>query len=388
MREKGLDAEALEVYHHEPDISGFDVLASPVHLPPGNPALEAAKALGIETVTHHRAVGALLFEDKDFRVFEITGTHSKTSTALVLSRILSFERKVVSHTTRGVELWQGGESQIIKAGLSITPGNVIYAFDAARANEADDLICEISLGGTGLADYGVLTSFAGDYRIANDSMWASKAKLQMVELAAPGSKLVANADTGTAPDLSFGEGGKVQCTSKELRMGQDRCALELGENFDPQSYLTALSAASAVAIASGLGPVKIASALKGFDGLRGRMKRTYEKGMIVYDNSNSGLKVSGVEEALDYSLGEGQLGLVVGEEAETVCEGMNVPELVELLRLRREGIDVLILVGERLEPYAAKLRASTAPDLVSGQSIVEGALDRGDRILTCVKCFR
>ncbi len=78
--------------------------------------------------------------------------------------------------------------------------------------------------------------------------------------------------------------------------------------------------------------------------------------------------------------------LVVGEEAETVCEGMDIPGLVELLRQRRKEIDDLVLVGKRLEPWAEMLEAGTAQDLEAGKAMAkkEGLT----RLLLCVKCFR
>ena len=46
----------------------------------------------------------------------------------------------------------------------------------------------------------------------------------------------------------------------------------------------------------------------------------------------------------------------------------------------------LILVGERLEPLAAELRADTAKNLAEGLGKAEtGGLER---LLSCVKCFR
>jgi hypothetical protein len=79
--------------------------------------------------------------------------------------------------------------------------------------------------------------------------------------------------------------------------------------------------------------------------------------------------------------------LVVGEESETVCEGMDVPRLIDLLRIRRSEIDQLVLVGDRIAPWAADLKAKTAPDLAAGIEIAR-ASGGIDRLLSCVKCFR
>jgi hypothetical protein len=67
---------------------------------------------------------------------------------------------------------------------------------------------------------------------------------------------------------------------------------------------------------------------------------------------------------------------------------MNVPDLIDILARRREEIDLLILVGERLKPYATNLLALTAPDLDSGLALAKARLNKGDRIISCVKCFR
>ncbi|HII06135.1 MAG TPA: coenzyme F430 synthase [Methanotrichaceae archaeon] len=390
MRERGIEAAALEVYHNVPDVSGYDLVVAPVHLPPENPVHKEARCLGKKVVTHHRAVGDLLQGKRDFRAFEVTGTRGKTTTALILAQILSSRGTVISHTTRGIEIWRDGKSEVVRSGLSITPANVIRAFDAAEEASSDDLVCEVSLGGTGLADFGVLTSFVGDYKIAGGTLWASTAKLQMVSLLKRGSKLIAGEDVGISADVTFGAGprGQVWCTPREILAGEERASLNLGESFDPESYVAAISGAAAAALAAGLDLEEIASNLVGFDGLGGRMKKTWQDGILVFDNSNSGLRASGVEAALNRAKGGERVALVTGEEAETVCEGMDVPALIELLARRRREIDLLILVGERLKPHAPGLLALTAPDLDSGLAKAKSGLKKGDRVISCVKCFR
>ncbi len=389
MVEGGIFAEALEVYHHEPSVLDFDLVAAPVHLPPSNPVLAEARRLRKKIITHHQAVGELMASSvkPGLEIFEVTGTHSKTSTALLLAKILSTQRLVLTHTTRGLELWRDGKASILHSGLSITPGNVIPAVAAADAQGAEALICEISLGGTGLADWGILTSFSGDYRIAKETKWASTAKLQMVSLAKKGARLAANTDVPISPDISFGQGGKVRAKSDRLLFGNEELLLTLGEDLDFPGYQTAIAAAGAVARSAGIPSEDIRRALQGFDGFSGRMKVQREGRLTIYDSSNSGLKVRDVNLALDRARGP-HLGVVVGEDAETVCEGMNIPGLLELLRARRDEMDLLVLVGERLAPYAEDLRASWARDLVAGQETALSASESLDRLLLCVKCFR
>ncbi|MGA9097806.1 MAG: coenzyme F430 synthase [Methanotrichaceae archaeon] len=389
MCRSGIDASAFEVYHQAPSISGFDLVVTPVHLSPENPALAEAKRLHKRIITHHMAVGELLIDDlkPDLKIFEVTGIHSKTTTALLLARIISSNMRVISHSTRGIELWSNGSSKTLQTGLSITPANVIRAVETADTNNADALVCEVSLGGTGLADYGILTSLSGDYRIAGGTKWASTAKLQLLSLAKPGSKVVANADAKISSDISFGHDGYIIAKPNEICFGHDKAQLALGADLDFESYETAISASAAAAYYAGLSIKEIADALEGFDGISGRMKVTRSSGISVYDCSNSGLKVSDVKHVLDL-VTDGKIGLVVGEEAETVCEGINVPSLVELLCRYRNKIDLLVLVGRRLDPWAKELRAKQAQDLKTGESLARLSASELDKLLLCVKCFR
>jgi UDP-N-acetylmuramyl pentapeptide synthase len=386
MVESGIEAEALEVYHHTTSLAGFDGVAAPVHLAPNNPHLVEARRRDLKIITHHQAVGELMEPALNgVEVFEITGTHSKTSTALLLAMILSHQKRVLSHTTRGLEIWSAGETHLLKNGLSITPGNVITAAEAAAKQGAAALICEISLGGTGRANYGILTSLSGDYRIAGASKWASTAKLQMISLARKGSKLIANTDARISADISFASEGRVDAKPDRLIFGEVELALSLSEDLDFAGYRTAIAGAAAAAEAAGMEIDEISKVLQDFDGFSGRMKIKRLPGMTYFDNSNSGLKVRDVARALDRARGP-DLAVVVGEDAETVCEGLNIPALRDLLRERRAEMAKLILVGKRLEPLAAELEADTARNLAEGLGKAEKFGLK--RLLSCVKCFR
>lgn len=387
MVEFGIEAESLEVYHHEPSVAAYDLVVAPVHLGPNNFVLAEARRLKKKIITHHQAVGELLGQqlNPELEVYEVTGTHSKTSTALLIAKILSQVKSVLSHTTRGMEIWCNGETRMLQKGLSITPANVIHALAAAETQGTEALISEISLGGTGLADFGVLTSFSADYRIADATKWASTAKLQMVSLAKKGAKLVANTDTRLSLDCSFGEGGQVLAKPDRMIFVKEMFPIKLGEELDFEGYQTALAGAAAVAHASGMKKEEITNSLQDFDGFSGRMKIQHLDGLTIFDSSNSGLKVRDVERALERAKGSG-LVVVVGEDAKTVCEGMDILKLADLLRQRRAEMTQLILVGERLEQLAKELRADTAKNLTEG---LEKARACGsERLLSCVKCFR
>ena len=255
----------------------------------------------------------------------------------------------------------------------------------AKAHGVEALICEISLGGIGLADYGIITGLSGDYLIANATKWASTAKLQMLSLAKSGAKLLANIDAGLSPDVSFARGGRVYARQDSLVFAKEETHLDLGPDLDFMGYETAIAGAAAAADLAGIARSEIAQALCGFDGFSGRMKIKRLHDQTFFDSSNSGLKVRDVARALDRASGQG-LVVVVGEDSETVCEGMNIPDLSELLRQRKNVIEKLIIVGERLVPLAEELGAATAKNLQQG--LEKAQKDSPKRLLSCVKCFR
>lgn len=389
MAESGLNAQALEVYHHTPDLGGYDLVVSPVHLSPNNPALAQVRREKKKVISHHQAVGELLLARRGGRplpqVFEVTGTHSKTTSALLLSLILSGRKRVLSHTTRGLEVWEDGRPRLIRSGLSITPASVILALDAAEEQGVQALVAEVSLGGTGLADFGIITSLSTDYLIAGQTKYASTAKLQMLSLAKRGAKILCHADARLSADVTFASGGMVRARPDSLLFGAERTGLDTDDRLHFASYETAIAAAAAAAWAAGLTAGEIARSISGFAGFAGRMKTIERDGTILYDCSNSGLKAKDVDRALDLAKGEG-LTLVVGEDAKTVCEGMNIPALVELLRQRRAEAARLILVGERLLPLVDGLSAEWAGNLEEGLAKANEGSPK--RLLSCVKCFR
>jgi len=178
---EALETEGIRTSKAPLKARDFDILITPVHLDPNYPMLAEAKKNNIPIVSHHAAVGEILSgRQKDGIIIEITGTRAKTSTALLLAEMLSREKKVVSHTSRGVEDWSA--RRIIKQGLSITPASILPAMEAIDENglKPDVIIFEVSLGGTGSADIGVITTIADDYKIANNTRLASDAKRRMI----------------------------------------------------------------------------------------------------------------------------------------------------------------------------------------------------------------
>ena len=186
---------------------GFDLLVAPIHLDSAYPMLSEARSNGKKILSHHEIVGKILKNDSrlsGIKTIEITGVKAKTSTASLLADMLSRKFDIALHTSRGLETWKGGISSLIYRGLSITPGNILVAVEKIFevGFRPDFFIFEISIGGTGNADIGILTTLSPDYLIGNNTSLASEAKLQLVRGAKPGSTLILNAGAKKALEIT------------------------------------------------------------------------------------------------------------------------------------------------------------------------------------------
>lgn len=425
-------------------ISEFDFLVAPVHLDPAYPMLAEARSRGKKIVSHHEIVGEILKNDSRLsgtKIIEVTGVKAKTSTASLLADMLSRKFKVVLHTSRGLEAWEDGFPSLIHRGLSITPGSILTAVEKsleAGINpdflKPDFFIFEISIGGTGAADLGILTTLSPDYGIANNTALASNAKLQLILNAKSGSTLLLNAGAEKALEAVKGVQVKV-LTFKDpfyadsrikisgtsdismtpdfileteepsnnpevsgstlyfFNRGEEVFSASLLPGYNSSSYRTAFVASSAAALELGVETKDVVSVLEEFRGLSGRMQEKELNGVAFIDNSNSGMDILSAEKALEYALlkkkdeKKGSIILVLGEEASQVCEGLppaSVQRFVEKFGTKCRHI---VLVGERMQAISAK-NASYAVSLPDGLSKASELAGAEDVILSSVKCFR
>ncbi|AKB19450.1 coenzyme F430 synthase [Methanosarcina sp. WWM596] len=430
-------------------VSKLDLLIAPVHLDPAYPMLSQARSEGKIVLSHHEATGKILQDDPELsgiRIVEITGVKAKTSTASLLADMLSRRFEVVLHTSRGLEAWKDGVPFLIYRGLSITPGSILTAIEKSlEAGIKPELfIFEISIGGTGAADLGILTTLSPDYGIANNTSLASDAKLQLILKAKSGSTLLLNAgaekalvaakgsrakiltfkdpfyaesqvktsevpdfvletEAGTAKSSAIPESStpKEQAITPEasgsalhfLHRGEELFTASLRPGYNSLAYRTAFVAASAAALELGVERKAVVSVLEEFRGLSGRMQEKELNGTSLVDNSNSGMDILSAEKALEYALlkkkdeKKRSIILVLGEEASQVCEGLSpvsVQEFVEKFGIKCRHI---ILVGERMKAVAAK-NVSYAGNLPEGLLKASELAGTEDIILSSVKCFR
>ena len=435
--------------------SKFDFLVAPVHLDSAYPMLAEARAEGKRVFSHHEIVGKILIDDSrlsGIKTVEVTGIKAKTSTASLLADMLSRKFEVVLHTSRGLEAWKGGISSLIGKGLSITPGNILVAVE--RVFEAgfrpDFFIFEISIGGTGTADLGILTTLSPDYGIANNTALASEAKLQLIRNAKPGSILLLNsgakkalvaAKTSPAKVLTFKDpfnaeflekldeaadftletsckiaspsvppgfsASSIQSESSELPVptessgsvlhfmhrGNEIFSVSLLPGYNISAYKTAFIAASAAALELEVELEAVVAVLEEFRGLSGRMQEKELNGIALIDNSNSGMDILSAEKALEYALlkkkDEKKRGiiLVLGEEASQVCDGLPPASVQNFVEKFGIKCRQIILVGERMKTVVAR-NTSYADSLPEGLSKASELAGGNDIILSSVKCFR
>ncbi|MCL7475515.1 MAG: coenzyme F430 synthase [ANME-2 cluster archaeon] len=378
------------------------LIVAPVHLDPAF----LPGAGGHTIITHHQAVGELLSGlITDTRIVEITGTGAKTSTATLLADMASRNLSVVSHTSRGVEHWIKGVPTKVHHGLSITPGSILEALEHSTGIQADLYIFEVSLGGTGMADIGIITSLDNEYTIAKGRSTSTAAKLQMINKAKPGSTLLVNASAGhlTPPEnvdiITFSDTTDADVylerspggiwTVHSNRGGTIRFTPNSG--YDAGAYSTAIVCAVAAARLLHLEDAKIESALMDFAGVHGRMRVVEWAGRRMVDNSNSGMTIRSVRQALDYSNGlvssHDRKVLILGEEAKQVCEGLDPTDAAHFIDERGNELDTIILVGERMRNIQAG-NVRTAASLESAIEMAESLTSENDIIISCVKCFR
>ncbi|NPE28418.1 coenzyme F430 synthase [Methanococcoides sp. SA1] len=388
-----------------------ETVVAPVHLDPDFQVLKRARERGNPIVTHHKMVGQLINESKRLagqKVIEITGTKAKTSTASLLADIISRKRTVLLHTSRGLEYWKEGIATVIHKGLSIAPGSILIAIEIMEKKRIrpEVIIFETSIGGTGCADIGVITSLGQDYKIASGTAWASDAKLQMVENAKSGSIIAINSNAEKAitsarekniDTITFSDEAddvadvKIKITGNEVSIQTDNSTIRTNttEGFNVSAYTIAIAAASAIAVAFGVDEEDISETVRGFKGLTGRMTKSELESRILIDNSNSGMDILSVEKALDYALTseEGKVVIILGEEAEQVCEGLPPENVSDILQRRGKMMDKVILVGTRMRG----IKYDNAYYVRSLEEGIDTALTNstaGDIILSCVKCFR
>ncbi|NMG82800.1 MAG: coenzyme F430 synthase [Methanosarcinales archaeon] len=399
----GHDVTAIDVYHTtttgQPEtytltqdaVGTFDLAVTPVHLPPRYFKNIHAR----EYISHHEAVGQLLKEKNiNAVIFEITGTRSKTTTALTLSHILQEKYNVTTNTSAGLMF---NNEKI--AGLSTAPGNILQAIKLTENLHPEIYIFEISLGGTTQADFGILTTLENDYLIAEATKPAGSTKIKTLigERTCPIINSSTRSQVKKDPKTTFGsteDNVYIKENTLHYSLNKHRGTMRLPELFYPDAYKTGIEAAVAAALHL-MTPDEIQPPLLNFKGVTGRMQLNSIQGRILIDNSNSGMRSGELETLIQQACSYGNVFLIHGEDGK-VCERLDHETSKKIIKKWKHRLIGAALVGPEFEGAGLKLAdvglkpegTYTAKNIDDAIKIALQHTTTGDVILSCVKCFR
>ncbi|MCS3923056.1 coenzyme F430 synthase [Methanosalsum natronophilum] len=400
-----------------PILKDIDFIAAPVHLDPFNEILKFAEKESLRILSHHQVVAKILesypWLDRS-KIIEVTGTKAKTSTVSLLAEMVSANKGILLLSSRGLEYWYQGVPELLKKGLSITPGSILESLDKCQEKnlKPDLYIFECSIGVTGYNYLSILTTLDADYSIANGFKKASDAKLQIIENASRKDKsiLLLNSSDRKAIQHSKYTNNKNQelviFSSKQycdadyniynsnmtlfVKYNDHKISFPLKNNTYLSSYQIAISSSITASLILGVPNNSIANVIYKFSGIEGRMKIHKINNRIIIDNSNSGLTFNLIQKALDTTLKtyhNKNIYMLLGEEKKQVCEGLNPNEVDRFINKNINKITKMILVGTRME-HIEHENIFYAPCREEGLVKAYDASNPGDVVLSCVKCFR
>ena len=353
------DLKLIKNQAHESDV----MIVSPVHCKLDFPI----------NMTHHEAVGFLYKDIINIPVIEVTGVKGKTSVVWMLKEIFKSNNPLVL-SSLGVEVVEDGEWKVLKQNISITPASIIEAWKLAEGHEIGICIFETSLGGTGLADVGILTNVAEDYFIARGSRTASDAKLQIFK-----SKVVAcEIDSFNSKYSEFREKtntfdnganelrskNHANLTASNIRWGFNKTLFNvdvvdvktLGNDIIKDTMEVSTFAPAPIHVSNVLAVIcasltfevpveKILYGLNNFKGVNGRTSIKEYNGIRVIEEINPGLNVTAVAKALSLMEEMENVAVIFGGKYGVTCEEIDEESVSEVLDEIKEDID-LILVDE------------------------------------------
>ncbi|ADL58856.1 coenzyme F430 synthase [Methanothermobacter marburgensis] len=385
---KGSDHEMLlEMGIDEVDgpVTGSTVIA-PVHCP--------VKA----DITHHEITGLLLGPWKEARgipVVEVTGVKGKTSAVWILRKIMENLNPLILSS-----LGSYAGSELLRRDISITPASMIETVKLAGPRDYGSAIFEVSLGGTGLADVGVLTNIAEDYTIRRGTSRASSAKRQIFKSRMVCCDLQAfnryyrnfgdktntfSVDAGAsvhATDIRYGLDSTVASVSVEdlKTIDGDRINTEFGiETFAPaEHHLSNVLAAVSAALTLNLDVRDIRRRVKGFQGIPGRTSIRKLDGSSIIEEVNPGLNVKAVEYTLKMAEDLPDPAVIIGGRYGVTCEDIDEDRLSGVLR---EFSDLNIMFTDELGYSIMRKTRKNSPYFKSPDDALKAALEHETVIL-------
>ncbi len=314
-------------------------------------------------MTHHEAVAFLMKNQIKIPVIEVTGVKGKTSVVNMLKEIFKDSNPLIL-SSLGIEVMVDGESKLLKKDISITPANIIEAWRMAQEYNVGIFIMETSLGGTGLAEVGILTNIIEDYSIAKGTRKASEAKVQIFN-----NKIVAcdndsfnrfypnfKEKTNTfsidgkgnvkASNIIFGFQETIfQVEVKDLKTISGEILVDSFEisTFAPASHhVQNVLSAICASLTLGISKSHIINGLRNFNGLRGRTSIANRKNVRIIEEVNPGINVASIKTAISMLEDLPRSGVVLGGKYGVTCEEIDETCVSDILNELNENIQIIL----------------------------------------------
>ncbi|MGC9516833.1 MAG: coenzyme F430 synthase [Methanomicrobiales archaeon] len=316
-------------------------------------------------ISHHKAVGLLLKDRIKCPIIEVTGVKGKTSVVHMLKEILK-EFNPLILTSLGIEVIENGQNYVLDENISITPANIIKAWELAQNYQIGIYILESSLGGTGLADVGVLTNLAENYPISQGTKTASQAKTQIFK-----SKLVACDYTAfksyysdfSDKTITFGleNSDKVKVSPLNINLGLNETHFKVKVNnlktingnlittkfnvstFAPAKHhlnnvLSAICASLILEV-----PIEIIKkGLNNYKGIKGRTSIIIKDGATIIEEINPGINVKAVEKSFDIINNYEDCAVIFGGKYGVTCEEIDEDKAAKFLSNTKNEVKLIL----------------------------------------------
>ena len=343
------------------------MVVAPVHC---NLPYNLTDSVPPKMITHHQAVYNLMKNRISVPIIEVTGVKGKTNSVAMLKEVFMDDNPLIL-SSLGIEIVEHGETKLLQKDISITPASIITAWESVE-NEYDIGMCifEMSLGGTGLADVGVLTNIAEDYPIAHGNVRASQAKAQIFrskivvcenevyhnyykQLSLPYHivntfSLEGNPNV-TAKMIEYGlQSSTFQVEVSDLKTLEEKSlntSFKISTFAPAQHHLENTLSVICASLIMGVPKEIIIRGVSNFRGLPGRTSLKKLQNIRIIEEINPGINVTAIKKSVGMIKHFENPVLILGGEYGVTCEEVNEKSLSTFL----EQLDVnipLILTGD------------------------------------------
>ncbi len=358
-QENFLESEGIIFTDKLPEVEEIEIIA-PVHCP-----LEIKIDL-----THHEAVKLILepWKTDKIPIVEVTGVKGKSSVVGMLKEILSSHYPLIL-SSLGVECYQNHAFTNLKKDISITPASIIESIQLAEKCNYGICIFETSLGGTGLADVGILTNVVENYTIGQGKSKASNAKRQIFnsEIVCCEKEALDKYYTPLKKEFhtkinTFSlKDPKANLRVLNVKYGLKKTYLEIlvsnlktikGRTIDTRFNLTVfaptpyqvsnLLAAISAALTLNCEVDIISNKISQFKGVEGRTSIKNKKGCNIIEEVNPGINVKAIEKILKMAKNLENCFVILGGQYGITCEEIDELKTVPLLEEFQNSINLIL----------------------------------------------